>query len=73
MVALVNASIEARVALANTAPTTLAGLIAILDYAVSEIANNDGEMPFDGTEEMVPFIQPLHRGVTQIAREAAQS
>jgi len=73
MVALVTAGIAARVALANTAPTTLAGLVAVLDFAVSEIANSDGEMPFDGTEEMNPFIQSLHRGAVQIARKAVQS
>jgi hypothetical protein len=73
MVAVVNAGIAARVALANTAPTTLAGLVAFLDFAVSEIANRDGELPFDGEEEMNPFIRSLHRGATQIAREAVRS
>jgi hypothetical protein len=76
MVAHVTASVAAREALANTAPTTMAGLVAFLDFAVSEAARlgNDGdELPFDGEEEMNAFIQSLHRGASQIAREAAQS
>jgi hypothetical protein len=73
MVALVTEGIADRVALANTAPTTLAGLVAVLDFAVSESCVRDGELPFDGAEEMNPVIQSLHRGATQIAREAVQS
>jgi hypothetical protein len=36
MVEIVNASIAARASLANTAPTTPAGLAAYLDYVVAE-------------------------------------
>jgi hypothetical protein len=73
MVALVTAGIAARVELANTAPTTLAGLVASLDFAVSEACVTDGELPFDGATEMNVFIKSLHRGAVQIAREAVQS
>jgi hypothetical protein len=73
MVALVTAGIAARVELANTAPTTLAGLVAFLDFAVSQIDYLDGELPFDGATEMNVFIKSLHRGAMQIAREAVQS
>ena len=61
------------VALVNTAPTTLAGLVASLDFAVSEACVTDGELPFDGATEMNVFIKSLHRGAVQIAREAVQS
>jgi hypothetical protein len=70
---LVDEGITIRRALANTAPTTLAGLVAFLDFAVAESAACDGELPFDGEAEMNIFIRSLHRSAMQVAREAVQS
>jgi hypothetical protein len=73
MVALVTADIANREALASTAPTTHAGLVAFLDFAVSESVELSGDLPFDGADEMNVFIQSLHRGAAQIAQKAVQS
>jgi hypothetical protein len=70
MVAVVNASRAARADLANTAPTTAAGLVAYLDYVLS--MSND-ELMFDGDDETRDFVRSLARGARQIAREAVQS
>jgi hypothetical protein len=77
MLAAVNAGRAARAALANTAPTTLAGMVAYLDYVVSESDKLD-ELLFeggddDGNDEARDFVRSLARGARQIAREAVQS
>jgi len=58
MVALVNASIAARIALAETAPTTLAGLLAVLRF-VREQSQDD--FLFD--EESTCFVASLEQAV----------
>jgi hypothetical protein len=67
MVAIVDASVAARVALANTAPTTLRGLIAYLDYVIAEGEKLSSEdLPvffFDGEEETTNFVRSLARCV----------
>ena len=75
MVALVTASRAARAELANTAPTTPAGMVAYLDYVVSKSVD---ELMFEGwngdeDDEAMDFIRSLARGARLIAREAVQS
>lgn len=50
----------ARAALANTAPTTLAGLRAYLDFVLDESAHLE-ELMFDGDEETQDFVRSLAR------------
>jgi hypothetical protein len=77
MVALVSASRAARAELANTAPTTLAGMVAYLDHVVSKSVEMDDLMfesgSGDGDDEAMDFVRSLARGARQIAREAVQS
>jgi hypothetical protein len=56
MVEIVNASIAARASLANTAPTTPAGLAAYLDYVVAVPIE---ELLFDGDDETQDFVRSL--------------
>jgi hypothetical protein len=70
MVAVVTAVRAARADLANTAPTTAAGLVACLDYVLS---NSNDELMFDGIDETRDFVRSLARGARLIAREAVQS
>jgi hypothetical protein len=75
MVAAVNAGRAARAELANTAPTTLAGMVAYLDYVVSESDKLD-ELLFEGTDddgndEARDFVRSLARGARQMQRLAA--
>jgi hypothetical protein len=77
MVAAVNATVAARVGLANTAPTTLAGLVAYLDYVVVESERlSDPEMEvffFDGEEETLDFVRSLARSVRGMPTPTVQS
>jgi hypothetical protein len=75
MVAVVSASRAARAELANTAPTTLAGMVAYLDYVVSESDKLD-ELLFEdyaagGNDEARDFVRSLARGARQMQRLAA--
>jgi hypothetical protein len=66
IVALVNASIAARREFANTAPTTLPGLIAYLDFVIAATQRLSGEEVvffFDDDEEKLAFIHSVARGV----------
>jgi hypothetical protein len=58
MIAIVNASIAARASLANTAPTTPAGLVAYLDYVLAESLD---DFLFDGDDETIDFVRSLAR------------
>jgi hypothetical protein len=77
MVAAVEASRAARAELAKTAPTTLAGMVAYLDYVASAsdkldellFEHDDGE----GNDEARDFVRSLARSAKQIAREAVPS
>jgi hypothetical protein len=62
MVAFVDASVNARWELAETAPTTLAGMIAYLDYLLVESEKLSGPETvffFDGNEETLMFVRSL--------------
>jgi hypothetical protein len=72
MIALVTATMAPRAELANTAPTTPGGLVADLDYVLSE-SNELGETLFDGDDETRKFVRSLARAAKQIARKAVQS
>jgi len=72
MIALVTATMAPRAELANTALTTPGGLVADLDYVLSE-SNELGELLFDGDDETRKFVRSLARAAKQIARKAAQS
>jgi hypothetical protein len=68
MIATVNAGITARTVLATTAPTTLAGLVALLDFVVSEYERSNEEvMVFDGDDETMDFVRSLARGTRAMA------
>ena len=64
MVAAVNASRATRAELANTAPTTLAGLTTLLDFVVAESFD---EMMFDGDDEIRDFVRSLARSARAMA------
>ena len=64
MVSVINASLAARAHLANTVPTTLAGLTAYLDYVVSE--SKDGELHFEPGDDQIDFVRSVARSVKQI-------
>jgi len=70
MVAVVNANIAARERLAETSPTTLAGLIAVLDYAVSYY-DEYGVALFDNQEETHDFLQSLAQCTRNLGRAAS--
>jgi len=77
MVAVVTASREAHRELAKTAPTTLAGMVAYLNYVLSESDKMD-DLLFeggddDGNDQARDFVRSLAHGARQIAREAVQS
>jgi hypothetical protein len=60
MAALVDANIAARLALAETTPTTMAGLLAVLQF-VREQSQDD--FLFDGDEESTCFVASIeHAG-----------
>ena len=71
MVAIQAASEAARAELASTAPTTSAGLTALLDYVVAN--SSDDFFLLEGEDEMHSFVRSLARGAKQIARGAVQS
>jgi hypothetical protein len=60
MVAAVNASRAARADLANTAPSTLAGLVAYLDFVLAQSCDL-GQLFFDDDDETRDFIRSLAR------------
>jgi hypothetical protein len=62
MVAAVDASVNARQSLANTVPTTAAGLAAYLDYLLTESVVL-GDFFFDGDDEALDFLESLHSAV----------
>jgi hypothetical protein len=74
MVAAVDVSVYGRGELAETAPTTLAGMIAYLDYVLAESENltlpNDELVMFyfDTPEETLAFARYLARSARHIAR-----
>jgi hypothetical protein len=65
MVTLVNASIAARVALAKTAPTTLAGLAALTGF-LRQQTTADVLSFFEG-EENLTFVATLDTAVRRLA------
>jgi hypothetical protein len=70
MVAVVDAGVNARLELAKTAPTTLAGIIAYLDYLLAESerpSGADAVFFFDGDEETLMFVRSLARSARYIA------
>jgi hypothetical protein len=60
MVAAVNACRAARADLANTAPSTLVGLVAYLDFVAVQ-SDFYGEPLFDDDDETRDFIRSLAR------------
>jgi hypothetical protein len=68
LAALVNETVANRLVLAQTVPTTFAGLHAFLEYVLSESELLTGELYpvvyFDGEEEILPFI----RSITECVR-----
>jgi hypothetical protein len=71
MVAAVNATVAARQELANTAPTTLPGIVAYLDYVLTEgekLSSPEWEVFFfDGEEETLDFVRSLRRSAATMA------
>jgi hypothetical protein len=65
MVTLVNASIAARVALAKTVPTTMAGLLALTGF-LREQTTEDVPSFFEG-EENLAFVATLDTAVQRLA------
>ncbi len=65
MVATVKASVDARVKLASTSPTTLAGLSALLAFVVSE-SDEKQIWVFEEGEEMETFVRSLERGARMV-------
>jgi hypothetical protein len=71
--------IAARVNLSKTAPTTMAGMVAYLDYVLLESDKLDeflfvtGGMDPDIEDEARNFLRSLSRAARQIAREAVLS
>ena len=76
--AIVKLHIAARAELAKTAPTTLAGMVAYLEYASLESDKLD-ELLFEGSDgvsgenDARNFLQSLSHAARQIAREAVRS
>ena len=65
MVATVKACVDARMKLASTSPTTLAGLSSLLTFVVSE--SNEKEIwVFEEGEEMETFVRSLERGARMV-------
>jgi hypothetical protein len=64
---IVTASVESRWTVATTAPTTMAGLLAVLEYAVSECDRlSSDDLPvcyFDDHAEMSAFIRSMTESV----------
>jgi hypothetical protein len=60
MVALVDAGIAARIALTETVPTTLAGLLAVLRFVREQ---SQGIFLFDSDEESTSFVASLEQAV----------
>ena len=71
MVAAVDASVYGRGELAETAPTTLAGMIAYLDYLLAESEKLSGPPEdlfyFDTVEETLAFVRSLALSARRIA------
>jgi len=71
MVAAVNAAVVARQELANTAPTTLSGLVAYIDYVLTESEKLSSPglevFFFDGEEETLDFVRSLWRSAATMA------
>jgi hypothetical protein len=65
LAALVNASIAARAALAQTVPTTPAGLAALLNFVAAEPADETVFL-FDGDEESRAFVRSIAQAVRAI-------
>jgi hypothetical protein len=65
MAALVTVGVNARWELAETVPTTLAGLAAVLAYVVSE-SDGDDTFYFDDSET-IPFVRSIERCVRTLA------
>jgi hypothetical protein len=76
LVAVVTAVRAARAELAKTAPTTLDGIVACLDYVISQ-SRAEGDLMFEyadgGDDEIMDFVRSLARGARLIARQAVQS
>src|ERR1700722_4606110 len=74
MKAAVESSIAARTELAKTAPTTLAGLVAYLDFVLAESdkLSSEGfpECLFAGEEEILDFVRSLPRSARALAAQA---
>jgi hypothetical protein len=66
MVAAVTASIAARCELANTSPTTLAGLIAYIEYVNAN--SDEDQLVFDDGEETLAFLRSLLQTTQGLAR-----
>lgn len=72
MVAVVTASRTARAELAETVPTTMAGMSAYFDYLLAE--SEKAEEPlFVEEDDTMDFIRSLARAAKLIAREAVRS
>jgi hypothetical protein len=69
MVAVVNASIAAREELANTPPTTLAGMGAYLDFVLLASEKMD-DMLFSDGDESIDFVRSLASATKRIASRA---
>jgi hypothetical protein len=75
MVAIVTASIAARAELANSSPTTLAGLAAHLDLVLS-LSDELEEFFFqnaDDGDQITAFVRSLERAARKMAAEQAAS
>jgi hypothetical protein len=74
MVAIVTASIAARSELANTSPTTLAGLASHLEFVLSQ-SDELGEFLFEsedvGEDQIRAFVRSLERAARRMAAEQA--
>jgi hypothetical protein len=63
MVRLVDAAIAARVEVAETIPTTKAGLVSVLRFVREQ---SEHEFFFDGVEESTRFVTSLEQAVLRL-------
>jgi hypothetical protein len=73
LVALVDAGVNARVELAETAPTTLAGMSAYLDHLLAEsekLSGPEAVFFFDDNEETIAFVRSLAHSARCLAGRA---
>jgi hypothetical protein len=69
MIDIVDADVAAQEVLAETMPTTMAGILALVNL-VAEESNRLGAFMFDGDEETLIFINTLAKALTGLMEGA---